>query len=115
MKRTLILGGLAALALSTVAAAPASAAHDDCDYGYGRSYSRYKSDRYYGGRSYSRKDRDHSRHHYLLERDHARGHRRGFDSRRDHDRFHKELGDHHDADHHRIYDRHAPERYYRYR
>jgi hypothetical protein len=100
VRRVLILAGVAALALSAVAAAPASA-HDDRDNRYRDSYRGY---------GYSRRDADHERHHRRLEREHDRAHRRGFDSRRDHERWHRRAGEHHDGDHHRIYDRHAPNR-----
>ena len=93
MKNLSVLGGLAALAVSALAASPASA--DDYRYrGSGRSY----------------RSAEHDRHHYRQEREHDRAHYRGFYSGRDHSRWHYNAGEHHDGDHHRLYGEHAPNR-----
>lgn len=128
MNRMLLIAGLAIVALGAAVAPPASAHERDdrqgryraSDRGY--SGERYRTtrgsygDRYSDGRrSYSRRDAEHDRHHDRLERAHDRAHDRGFDSRRDHRRWHRKADEHHDADHHRIYGRHAPDRYNRYR
>lgn len=117
MKKLLILGATAALALTTLAVRPASA-HEECDtsarYGYRSGYygSRYYSggygDRYYDrGYGYYGGDR-HDAAHDRLDRAHERAHDRGFESRRDHQRWHERAGKKHDVFHHRNYDEHAP-------
>ena len=123
MKKTLILGGLAVLALCASVAVPAQAHEGETHNvpprrsgGYTHPYdvdSRYRSpwDRNWSGRSNAnRRDREHDKHHRRLEREHRRAHRRGFEDREDHRDWHRKAGEHHDADHHRIYDRHAPNR-----
>jgi len=123
MKKVLILGGLAVLALGAFAA-PVSAHERDC-YVDGRYYSRssgygglYGGGLYsgglYGGSRYGTRDWEHDRKHRQLERAHERAHDRGFYSRRDHKRWHEKAGKDHDVFHHRRYGEHAPnrQRYY---
>src|SRR5437763_16734172 len=124
MKKTPVLGVLAALALGMLAAGPALA-HDDCDrydrsdrgY-YGGGYqgggyygSGYRGGGYYGGGyggGYDWRDDVHAREHARLEARHERAHERGFESREDHYEWHKRAAEKHDVQHHHLYGEHAP-------
>jgi hypothetical protein len=119
VKKTLLLGGLAASLFCASVAAPAFA-HDG-EYGYG--YSRGNRDFYtrpdsgYGRYDYGYDSRDakHARKHEELQRKHEWAHERGFYSRREHQRWHERAGTEHDVTHHRLYGDHAPERKAGYR
>jgi hypothetical protein len=116
VKKTLLLGGLAASLLSAFAAAPAFA-HDDRDRDYGYPGSGYTRGSGYGryDRGYNSRDARHARKHGELQRKHEWAHERGFYSRRDHQRWHDKAGTEHDVTHHRLYGDHAPERKEGYR